>query len=282
MKQDQFARVFNKMSKYLHGHHESVLRSHSWRTAQNSAAFLLPHLKDGSLILDVGCGPATITIDLAKNYVPNGKVIGLETNDDIISQAKTNSEKAETENIEFVKGSVFELPFPDNHFDVIYAHQVLQHLQDPVGALIAMEKKVKPGGIIAVRDADYAGMIWYPESNYLDDWQTMYRASAKSLKAEPDAGRRLCHWAHEAGFDKSGVTASSSNWTYNTKDEISWWSGLWADRVLHSTLAVTAKQTGEYDDEKLKKISKAWREWGETEDAWFCVLNGELLYQKPL
>lgn len=270
------------MSKYLHGHHESVLRSHSWRTAQNSAAFLLPHLEANSIILDVGCGPATISIDLAKNYVPDGKVIGLETNDDIISQAKENAKKANAENIEFVKGSVFELPFPDNYFDVIYAHQVLQHLQDPIGALIAMERKVKPGGYIAVRDADYSGMIWYPENKILDDWQAMYRAAAKSLKAEPDAGRRLCYWARKAGFDAKGMSASSSNWTYKSESEISWWSGLWADRVVHSTLATTAKQTGDYDDENLNKISEAWRDWGKSEDAWFCVVNGELLYQKPL
>ncbi|MGJ3561711.1 hypothetical protein ACR6C2_39465 [Streptomyces sp. INA 01156] len=50
---------------YTHGHHESVLRSHTWRTAANSAAYLLGVLTPGMRILDVGCGPGTITADLA-------------------------------------------------------------------------------------------------------------------------------------------------------------------------------------------------------------------------
>src|SRR5690348_13442980 len=53
------------MATYTHGHHESVLRSHRWRTAENSAAYLLPHLSSGATVLDIGCGPGTITADLA-------------------------------------------------------------------------------------------------------------------------------------------------------------------------------------------------------------------------
>jgi 2-polyprenyl-3-methyl-5-hydroxy-6-metoxy-1,4-benzoquinol methylase len=53
------------MTAYTHGHHESVLRSHSWRTAENSAAYLLGQLSPGMSLLDVGCGPGTITADLA-------------------------------------------------------------------------------------------------------------------------------------------------------------------------------------------------------------------------
>jgi cyclopropane fatty-acyl-phospholipid synthase-like methyltransferase len=50
---------------YTHGHHDSVLRSHRWRTAETSAGYLLPYLRPGMRLLDVGCGPGTITIDLA-------------------------------------------------------------------------------------------------------------------------------------------------------------------------------------------------------------------------
>ena len=51
---------------YLHGHHDSVLRSHRWRTAENSAGYLIPHLAAGAEILDIGCGPGTITAGLAE------------------------------------------------------------------------------------------------------------------------------------------------------------------------------------------------------------------------
>jgi len=59
---------------YLHGHHDSVLRSHRWRTAENSAGYLLGRLQPGMRILDVGCGPGTITVDLAAR-VPDGQVL---------------------------------------------------------------------------------------------------------------------------------------------------------------------------------------------------------------
>ena len=52
--------------RYTHGHTEPVLRSHRWRTAANSAPHLLPHLRNGMRLLDVGSGPGTITADLAE------------------------------------------------------------------------------------------------------------------------------------------------------------------------------------------------------------------------
>ena len=55
---------------YTHGHHESVLRMHSWRTVENSAGYLAPHLEAGIRVLDVGSGPGTIRIDVARRVRP--------------------------------------------------------------------------------------------------------------------------------------------------------------------------------------------------------------------
>src|ERR1700716_4220091 len=62
---------------YLHGHHDSVLRSPRGRTAETSAAYLLPRLRPDARVLDVGCGPGTITADLA-GLVPDGAVTGID------------------------------------------------------------------------------------------------------------------------------------------------------------------------------------------------------------
>ena len=62
------------MTVYTHGHHESVLRSHRWRTLENSAAYLLPHLSPDFQVLDVGCGPGTITADLASRVTPGPSI----------------------------------------------------------------------------------------------------------------------------------------------------------------------------------------------------------------
>ncbi|KAJ7361072.1 hypothetical protein DFH08DRAFT_685385, partial [Mycena albidolilacea] len=61
----------------MHGHHESVVRSHSWRTAQHLCVYFLSSLAPNMQILDVGCGPGTIRADFAK-LVPEGHIIGIE------------------------------------------------------------------------------------------------------------------------------------------------------------------------------------------------------------
>ena len=110
-------------------HHESVLRSHTWRTAQNSAAYLLGHLRPGLSLLDVGCGPGTITVDLAARVAP-GRVVGLDAAGPIVEQARGLSDS-----VEWRVGDAYTLD-PDLHdFDVVHAHQVLQHLADPVAEI---------------------------------------------------------------------------------------------------------------------------------------------------
>src|SRR5690349_10440317 len=117
---------------YTHGHHESVLRSHTWRTAENSAGYLLASLRPGLDLLDVGCGPGTITVDLARRVAP-GRVIGVDRAPDVLAQA-TAYASAQGVSIELHTADVYTLDFPDASFDVVHAHQVLQHLAEPVRA----------------------------------------------------------------------------------------------------------------------------------------------------
>ncbi|GAB3904649.1 methyltransferase domain-containing protein [Microbispora bryophytorum subsp. camponoti] len=184
----------NETAVYTHGHHESVLRSHRWRTAANSAAYLLGELKPHMRILDVGCGPGTITADLAE-LVPQGEVIGLDSEPGILEQARREAQARGLGNVSFTTGDVNALGYPDASFCVVHAHQVLQHVGDPVGALREMRRVTKPGGIVAVRDSDYAGFVWYPQIPALDDWLDLYRRVARANGGEPDAGRRLRAWA---------------------------------------------------------------------------------------
>lgn len=259
---------------YTHGHHESVLRSHRWRTAQNSAAYLLDHLRRGDQLLDVGCGPATITCDLARLVAP-GTVTGLENVAEPLRIAQQTAEEFGLDNVEFERGDVYELPFADDVFDVVHAHQVLQHLTDPITALREMRRVCKPGGTVAVRDADYGAMRWYPDNPGLDTWLDLYFAVARGNGAYPDGGRRLRAWAREAGFAE--VTATASAWCYATDDERAWWGGLWADRVRSSSFAAQAVDRGLASRERLDELAAAWRAWTEDPEGWFAVLNGEIL-----
>ncbi|HNP16748.1 MAG TPA: class I SAM-dependent methyltransferase, partial [Terrimesophilobacter sp.] len=108
---------------YSHGHHESVLRSHSWRTVQNSAAYLAPHLTSGTTVLDVGCGPGTITIDIAAMVSP-ARVVGVDASEQVIERATELAAERDIDNVEFVVGNAYELDYEDESFDVVHAHQV--------------------------------------------------------------------------------------------------------------------------------------------------------------
>jgi SAM-dependent methyltransferase len=257
---------------YTHGHHESVLRSHRWRTAENSVGYLLPHLKPDMSILDAGCGPGTITAGLA-GYLPQGHVTGIDGVPEIVEQARDLTR--DHGNLEFTTGDVYALDYPDDTFSVVHAHQVLQHLGDPVRALREMRRVTKPGGLVAARDADYGAMVWYPGLPVLDGWLALYRKVARANGGEPDAGRRMHAWAREAGL--GDVTVSTSTWTYATPEERGWWGGLWADRTVKSSYAANATGGGHATHEELERIADGWRAWAADPDGWFAVIHGEIL-----
>jgi SAM-dependent methyltransferase len=259
---------------YTHGHAESVLRSHRWRTAENSAAYLLPHLRPGVDVLDVGCGPATITVDLARRVAP-GRVIGIDAAADAIVAARAAAADAAVSNLELATGDVYALDLPDASADIVHAHQVLQHLGDPVAALREMRRVCRPGGVVAARDSIYRAMSWFPRSDGLDRWLELYCAVAEANGGEPDAGSHLRRWCLDAGF--ASVEASASAWCFESDEDRAWWGGLWADRVLTTSLGDRAVELGLASRDDLDAVAAAWRAWASAEGGWFAVLHGEVL-----
>jgi SAM-dependent methyltransferase len=259
---------------YTHGHHESVLRSHRWRTAQNSATYLLPHLTPGASLLDVGCGPGTITADLAARVTP-GRVTAVEISAEALQLARAEASARGQDNIDFAVADVHALDFADDTFDVVHAHQVLQHVADPVRALREMRRVCRPGGVVAARDSDYAAFTWFPSVPGLDEWLTLYERAARANGGEPDAGRRLLSWTHAAGF--THVSATASTWCFATPEDRKWWGGMWAERILRSDLAQQLLISGLATDEDLHRVSQGWSEWATADGGWFTVLHGEVL-----
>jgi len=193
---------------YTHGHDEPVLRSHRWRTVENSAAYLTPYLTGAQSILDVGCGPGTLSTDLARHN-SGGGIVAVDRSAAVIETAAEAASGEVDLDIEFAVGDVYALEFPDDHFDIVHAHQVLQHLTDPVAALVEMARVCRPGGVVAVRDVDYASMIWAPEADAIADWLAAYRRVAVANGAEPDAARHLRRWARTADVGDAMLTAST-------------------------------------------------------------------------
>ncbi|REF35726.1 class I SAM-dependent methyltransferase [Thermasporomyces composti] len=263
-----------RSATYVHGHHESVLRSHRWRTAENSAAYLLPSLTPGQRLLDVGCGPGTLTADLADRVAP-GTVTAIEPTADVLEIAAEEVSRRGLTNVDFVVADVHALAFADDEFDVVHAHQVLQHVADPVQALREMRRVCRPGGVVAARDSDYAAFAWYPRVPELDEWLDLYRTVARANGGEPDAGRRLLSWAQAAGFDD--VRPSASVWCFATPEDRAWWGGMWADRIVESAVARQAVEMGVATEADLRRLSDGWRTWAGAPDGWLVIPHGEVI-----
>jgi SAM-dependent methyltransferase len=255
--------------RYLHGHHDSVLRSHRWRTAENSAGYFASVLEPDWVVVDVGCGPGTITADLA-SLVPDGEVIGVDASVDVLLEASDL-----TPETPLVAADLHELPFEGASVDAVHLHMVLQHVPDPVRALREVARIVRPGGVVAARDSDYGAMRWEPASPELDRWLELYESAARIAGGEPDAGRFLAGWAAEAGLGPVGETWSS--WIYASPDERRWWGSLWAERVVSSTFAevVLANRLAGLDE--LEELARGWEAFAAAPMGRFEIPCGEIL-----
>jgi SAM-dependent methyltransferase len=182
-------------------------------------------------------------------------------------------------NVTYGVASAYALPFAERSFDVVHAHQVLQHLADPVAALREMYRVVRPGGLVAVRDADYAGFVWAPRDAVLERWMALYHDVTRRNGGEADAGRYLLRWARAAGFTDLRMT--SSTWTFADPEARAWWGGLWADRVRYSELATQARAYGLAQPDDLAEMAEAFLRWAGSEDATFIVPHGEVIGVRP-
>ncbi len=260
--------------RYTHGHFGAVVDNHAARTAADSAAFLLPHLRSHQVLLDIGCGPGSITSDLAARV---GKTIGIDAAAEAVARARRDARGAG--NLELGQADVYHLPFAGESFDVVYAHQVLQHLGQPVRALREALRVLRPGGILAVRDSDYATMVHDPHQPLIDRWLELYSAVARHNGGEPNAGRMLFGWVHAAGFTE--VTATTSTWTYATAEAVARWTRLWTSRLREARLGKDAIRLGFADRDEIERLAAGWEEWSRQPHPYFAFMHGEVLAMKP-
>ena len=251
-----------------------MLASHRHRTAQNSAARLLPHLEEGMRLLDMGSGAGTITADLARIVGPSG-VVALEVHEGAAAITRTELARQGLGEVEVRVGDAHQLPFEDDSFDVVHAHQVLQHLPAPVQALAQFRRVTRPGGIVAVRDSDYEGFRWWPERPALERWLALYLRAARANGGTPDAGRRLLAWAHEAGFEE--VSPSASTWLHATPETRRSWASTCAGRLVTGPFAEQLEREGWADAAEREALAEGYRDWAEDRDAWFALLHGEII-----
>lgn len=262
--------------RYTHGHHQSVVQNHARRRAEGEAWFLLPHLKAGMRLLDVGCGPGTIIAGLAKAVAP-GEAIGIDLSEEVLVQARDHAAAEGVDNVTFTYGDVYQLEYQGGTFDVVYANQVFQHLTNQPWALNEMRRVLKPGGLLCVRETDYATMSPAPKFPEFEEWSNLYHRVAYQNGAEPDAARYLAGWVREAGFADYEV---HPNVVVMDGDEARFWGNMWSQRILHSNVGVDALAYGLAEKADLERLSAAWTQFAESEWPFYMYAQLGVLARK--
>lgn len=210
------------------GHPAPKAIHHEARTAENSAAYLLPKLqsmkeiKPKLALLDVGAGSGTISVSFAQ-VIPDGHVTAVDRNKEILPRAQAVAEMAGIKNIEFQQADAYDLPFADGTFDVTHCHQVLSHLKAPWDALREMLRVTKPGGLVAAREGDLETECSWPEMPGLLKFHDFTVGLIKDAGGSTTSGRQLLSWALKAGVKRDQITATFGTWWYSAPAEKEVW-----------------------------------------------------------
>jgi len=281
-------------SSYPAGYHDTILKLHGARTAESHASHLIPYLKPGQKILDVGCGPGSITVTFAPYVGKEGQVIGVDPGADALIQARQTAQDKNVQDIVTfqVGDGLAGLPFPDGYFDVVHAHQVLQHVSDPLALLKEMKRCVAKkedggggGGIISLREGDFGTVVVYPENPDINNYFTrIYAQVAESVGANPRSGRRLHAWCRAAGLTPTRLSTSTESFGYNSdetiaQDERRFWGLTSYERLRKADTGMPkrAVELGLCKEEDIVKVAHAWKEWAETKDAFFTFTHFEVI-----
>ena len=218
--------------------------AHARRTAQSVAAFFLPLLRPGDRLVDLGCGPGSVTAGLAAAVGPTGLAIGV----DIDPGPST---------VPLVRADIHALPFPDRSVDAIFMCAVLQHVGDPIQPLLEARRIARPGAVIGIADADWGSAILAPD----DPWLELGEHILIALRAgtSPNVGRDLRGLLHAAGFVDARVTARATGGSDGTAGE-----GAFQAEFFEAPAAVelvTARGFASAPD--MAEIAAAWRRWGQ-------------------
>jgi SAM-dependent methyltransferase len=192
---------------YALGRDEASARAMAVRSAENSLAFLAAQLRPGDRLLDCGCGPGSLTLDLARRLNP-GQVIGIDITDDHLAVGRAAAEQAGLENVEFRVGDAMALPFDDASFDVVLLHTVLDHVRDPAAALAEACRVLCPGGLVAARCADFGGLVCWPDDGATPEFFRLLGALMRKHGGDGERGRRVGAMLVEAGFEDVEISAS--------------------------------------------------------------------------
>ena len=242
------------------------------RTGQ-VAAFLAPHLRADMRLIDCGCGPGSITVDLA-GAVARGEVIGIDLRENAVASARELARTRAITNVTFAVANVYRLPCANASFDAAFACAVLQHLGDPLAALKEIRRVLRPGGVIGIVDGSPTMAFRYPTNPLLETWDKLRGLErAYNTGRSPDGlGVELRAVLRQAGFTRTqafgglhtegGPPAGSLEETRKVAQ-----NHLIRLRGVLGELAIAQ---GWITKEEIEQIAEAIFAWGESPDAFYA------------
>ena len=242
----------NGLEHYTIDHRSAFGSCMADRTAQANAAFFLPHLREGTKLLDCGCGSGSITIGFAK-AVTGISVVGVDLQESEIHAAEERAKTESIGNVRFELGDVYNLQYSEGSFDAVYCHAVLDHLSRPIVALREMHRVLRYGGVIGVRACDWGGWIHWPQNSLVDEAFSLWHRYKQHEGGDPFIGRRLCALIREAGFER--VAGSAAPAVATTSAEV-FKAVLLAPRLVEDVISL-----GWATKEKYEEMSRAIDEW---------------------
>jgi len=236
-----------------------------------AAAFLAPHLRRGMGLIDCGCGPGSITVDLARALAP-GEAIGVDLRENAVRQARTLAQERGIANVSFHAATVYHLPYADGSFDAAFACAVLQHLAAPLAALKELRRVLKPGGVIGIADGSSTITFRYPTNSLLQGYDKLRGLEREYNTGRPSETLALRALLREAGFARtkaSGILVTEAGPPAGSLDETRVVARNHVIR-LRGVLGELAVAQGWATREELEQMAEALIAWGEHPDAFYA------------
>lgn len=239
---------------YAPGWSDDVLSMMGWRKAGDRAAFVLPFLAHAARLVDVGCGPGSITAGLAQ-AAPTVSVLGVDREDSQVALAREGARAAGATNVEFEQGSAYDLPVADRNVDVVFAHAVFEHLADPVRALVEFGRVLRPGGVVAVSSSDWSHAQLDPFDEEVEQALEGHYLLRRRAGGDPFMGSVLAGLVADAGF--VDVVAQRADRVDMAYDELARYVGA----RVHAALDDSAPDATPADLEQLQRAAQAAQRW---------------------
>lgn len=263
---------------YTMGYNDEFQKMLDRRNAKINAAHLLPYLEPGLHVLDLGCGPGTISVGLADAVKP-GELHGIDREESQIEMARAAASAGGHSNAFFQTGDVTDLPFGDDSFDVAHCHALLMHVPHTRAVLAEVKRVLKPGGLISGRELIGSSSFAEPELGGLSDvWRT-FLGLLEANGAHPEMGKELKRALLEAGF--TGIHASASFESFSTAEDVAFFHASAGGWFFSSDTVETAEKHGLATREQFENWRRMMDEWKESPGAFAAIAWGEALGRRP-